>query len=216
MLTLLSKLRYEVRMMQNLPENRAKLRDRNREHKRRELAENAIKTIAQAGYANTTLRDIAASTGVSLGKIQYYFPEKEGLLLYCIDLSVDRFTRQLTAILDANLSPEAARSAYVELFAYSIINHANMHRLWYDIRNQAMFDGQLRGRVADVEARFIEICDELGKKFAAKDVTGVEIYVILDGAYRYFIQQSVAGMPVTAEDMTETLNRLIDRLTRDK
>ncbi|WP_170424246.1 TetR/AcrR family transcriptional regulator [Ruegeria arenilitoris] len=202
-------------MIQNLPENRAKQRDRNREHKRRELAENAIKTIAQAGYANTTLRDIAASTGVSLGKIQYYFPEKEGLLLYCIDLSVDRFTGQLTEILDADLTPDAARSAYVELFAYSIANHANMHRLWYDIRNQAMFDGQLRGRVADVEARFIEICDELGRKFAAKNVSGVEIYVILDGAYRYFIQQSVSGMPVTAERMSKMLNRIIGRLTGD-
>ncbi|WP_170415612.1 TetR/AcrR family transcriptional regulator [Ruegeria atlantica] len=196
-----------------MTENRAKQRDKNREQKRRELAENAIATIARAGYANTTLRDIAASTGVSLGKIQYYFPEKEGLLLYCVDLSVDRFTLQLNDILVANLSPHEARKAYVELFAHSIVNYAHLHRLWYDIRNQAMFDNQLRQRVADVEARFVEICDELGKKFAVNDVRGVEIYVMLDGAYRYYIQQSIAGMPFTAEDIAQRVNRLIGYLT---
>lgn len=200
-------------MTQNLTENRAKQRDRNREQKRRELAENAIATIARAGYANTTLRDIAASTGVSLGKIQYYFPEKEGLLLYCVDLSVDKFTSQLNEILDAELNPREARSAYIELFAYSIVNYAHLHRLWYDIRNQAMFDGQLRPRVADVEARFVAICDELGKKFAVDDVRGVEIYVMLDGAYRYYIQQSIAGMPITAEDIAQRLKRIIGYLT---
>ncbi|RBW62756.1 TetR/AcrR family transcriptional regulator [Ruegeria sp. A3M17] len=203
-------------MTQNLTENRAKQRDRNREQKRRELAENAIATIARAGYANTTLRDIAASTGVSLGKIQYYFPEKEGLLLYCVDLSVDRFTSQLNEILDAELSPREARGAYIELFAHSIINYAHLHRLWYDIRNQAMFDGQLRPRVADVEARFVAICDELGKKFAVDDVRGVEIYVTLDGAFRYYIQQSIAGMPNTAEDIAQHLKRIIGYLTGEK
>ncbi|WP_282151971.1 TetR/AcrR family transcriptional regulator [Ruegeria atlantica] len=200
-------------MTQNLTENRAKQRDKNREQKRRELAENAIATIARAGYANTTLRDIAASTGVSLGKIQYYFPEKEGLLLYCVDLSVDRFTSQLNEILDAELSPREARGAYIELFAHSILNYAHLHRLWYDIRNQAMFDSQLRPRVADVEARFVAICDELGKKFAVDDVRGVEIYVMLDGAFRYYIQQSIAGMPITAEDIVRHLKRIIGYLT---
>ncbi|WP_170559825.1 TetR/AcrR family transcriptional regulator [Ruegeria atlantica] len=203
-------------MTKDVTENRAKQRDRNREQKRRELAENAITTIARAGYANITLRDIAASTGVSLGKIQYYFPEKEGLLLYCVDLSVDRFTSQLNEILDADISPNEARSAYIELFAHSIINYAHLHRLWYDIRNQAMFDSLLRQRVADVEARFVAICDELGSKFAVNDVRGVEIYVMLDGAYRYYIQQSIAGAPITAEDIALSLKRLIGYLTGEK
>lgn len=203
-------------MTKDVTENRAKQRDRNREQKRRELAENAITTIARAGYANITLRDIAASTGVSLGKIQYYFPEKEGLLLYCVDLSVDRFTSQLNEILDADISPNEARSAYIELFAHSIINYAHLHRLWYDIRNQAMFDSLLRQRVADVEARFVAICDELGSKFAVNDVRGVEIYVMLDGAYRYYIQQSIAGTPITAEDIALSLKRLISYLTGEK
>lgn len=199
--------------MPNLTENRAKQRDKNREQKRRALAESAITTIAQAGYANTTLRDIAASTGVSLGKIQYYFPEKEGLLLYCIDLSVNRFIGQLTEIVDAKLSPREARGAYVELFAHSIINYAHLHRLWYDIRNQAMFDSQLRHRVADVEAKFVSVCDELGRKFALNDVRGLEIYLMLDGAYRYFLQQSIAGLPVTVDDIAHSVERLIGYLT---
>lgn len=203
-------------MTKDVTENRAKQRDRNREQKRRELAENAITTIARAGYANITLRDIAASTGVSLGKIQYYFPEKEGLLLYCVDLSVDRFTSQLNEILDADISPNEARSAYIELFAHSIINYAHLHRLWYDIRNQAMFDSLLRQRVADVEARFVAICDELGSKFAVNEVRGVEIYVMLDGAYRYYIQQRIAGTPITAEDIALSLKRLIGYLTGEK
>ncbi|MCG7519960.1 TetR/AcrR family transcriptional regulator [Ruegeria sp. Ofav3-42] len=202
--------------MPNLTENRARLRDKNREQKRRELAENAITTIAQAGYANTTLRDIASSTGVSLGKIQYYFPEKEGLLLYCIDLSVNRFIGQLNEIVGAKLSPREARGAYVELFAHSIVNYAHLHRLWYDIRNQAMFDSQLKQRVADVEARFVSVCDELGKKFALNDVRGLEIYLMLDGAYRYFIQQSVAGLSVSVDDITHSVERLIGYLTRNQ
>ncbi len=47
---------------------------------RKELLEKCLKLFAAKGYSNTTMREIAETTGVSTGKLYHYFPTKQSIL----------------------------------------------------------------------------------------------------------------------------------------
>jgi len=57
----------------------------------------ALRLVAERGYAATTLRDIAAEAGVSVGLLYRYFPNKQAVLLALYDdLSTDFATTATT------------------------------------------------------------------------------------------------------------------------
>ena len=55
-----------------------------REKRRIELSDHAIHCFAEQGYAETSLRDIAAAAGINLGRLHYYFGSKTDLVTFAI------------------------------------------------------------------------------------------------------------------------------------
>src|SRR3954471_12976441 len=53
------------------------------EERRRELADAALQTLGQLGYARTSLREIAANSPYSHGVVHYYFADKVALITSC-------------------------------------------------------------------------------------------------------------------------------------
>lgn len=61
---------------------------------RQKLYETATRLIAERGYAETTLRDVADKAGVSVGLLYRYFPNKRAVVLALYDqLSLDQLSR---------------------------------------------------------------------------------------------------------------------------
>jgi AcrR family transcriptional regulator len=56
------------------------LRTASREHRRRQMIEATIESLAARGYAQTTMTDVAAASGVSHGLVNFHFETKEKLL----------------------------------------------------------------------------------------------------------------------------------------
>ena len=73
--------------------------------KRREILEVTWRLIAERGYHNTRVQDIAAACGTSTGTIHYYFPGKGAVLdaamEYCFDQTGARQQAELSTIEDA-------------------------------------------------------------------------------------------------------------------
>src|SRR6185295_19930044 len=64
------------------------------ESTRQKLYRTAIGLIAERGYAQTTLRDVADAAGVSVGLLYRYFPNKRAVMLALYDeLSLDQLAR---------------------------------------------------------------------------------------------------------------------------
>ena len=55
-------------------------RDRKSALRRDQLAESALQTLGELGYARTSLRDIAANSEFSHGVVHYYFTDKTELI----------------------------------------------------------------------------------------------------------------------------------------
>ena len=52
--------------------------------RRDQLAAAALQTLAEHGYVNTSLRDIAQHSEFSHGVLHYYFADKFELITYCV------------------------------------------------------------------------------------------------------------------------------------
>ena len=52
--------------------------------RRAQLADAALLTLAELGYARTSLREIAQNSQFSHGVLHYYFSDKEDLLTHCV------------------------------------------------------------------------------------------------------------------------------------
>ena len=52
--------------------------------RRNQLAESALKTLGEVGYARTSLREVAHNSEFSHGVVHYYFHDKLELILYSV------------------------------------------------------------------------------------------------------------------------------------
>ncbi|HEY8711169.1 MAG TPA: TetR/AcrR family transcriptional regulator [Burkholderiaceae bacterium] len=169
--------------------------------KKLELARHALSSLAELGFARINLREIAARSGVSLGVIHYYFEDKNELLICCVGLYKDDFIQMLDERIASAQSAGTLVSQFAGALEQAVAEQSHVHRLWYDVRAQALFDasfgpvvGDLEHRMVGVVQRLLDRVRALGGRFdpgGPADATGA--YVAIDGWFRYFLQQHIGG-----------------------
>lgn len=187
---------------------RAATKGAKREAKKRELAESAIEALKRFGYANTTLRDIAAQSELSLGMLHYYFENKEQLLIYCVRLYKEAFAADISARIAGAETRESLFQAFAEGLAASIVEDAETHRLWYDIRNQALFDPVFQPVVAEIEASLVGL---------VKRITGAHgdgppipvLYGAVDGVFRHFLESQLSGAGHSIPELADAFSAVL-------
>lgn len=98
-------------------------------------------------------------------------------------------------------SASALLSEFVDVLVRAAQDQARTHRLWYDVRAQALFDASFRPAVDDLENRMVGVVQRLldqvrtlGGELAPNSPIGAtSAYVTIDGWFRYFLQQHIAG-----------------------
>ena len=113
--------------------------------------------LTELGFARLNLREIAARSGVALGVIHYYFKDKKDLLIYCVGLYKDAFIQNLEEQIASADNLRALESQFITALVQSVEDQGHIHRLWYDIRAQALFDTAFHPVVDDHEARLIGV-----------------------------------------------------------
>ncbi len=187
---------------------RAATKGAKREAKKRELAASAIEALKRYGYANTTLRDIAAQSELSLGMLHYYFENKEQLLIYCVRLYKEAFAADIGARIAGLETRESLFQAFAEGLAASIVEDAETHRLWYDIRNQALFDPVFQPVVAEIEASLMELVARIAGD--GTDTLPVPVlYGAVDGVFRHLLERQLVDDPRSVQDLSEEFRSLL-------
>src|SRR5215216_7220921 len=62
---------------------------------RARILETALALFRQRGFDATTMRDVAAEAGMSLGAAYHYFPSKDAIVLAYYDLTQDEHARRV-------------------------------------------------------------------------------------------------------------------------
>lgn len=190
-------------------ESKALRRSAKRSQRKDELADAAISALKQLGYARTSLRDIAELSGVSVGMLHYYFVDKTDLITFCVRKYKESFVAQLDSVMKDRAPDTPVADAFAEGLCDSIRYEAESHRLWYDIRSQALFDADFHGVVQEIESDLLALVTRLFEQLGLPQAAAIDSYLSLDGAFRYYLQRHLGG---DADALTQLKQRVIDQL----
>lgn len=194
------------------PRARIEERARNKfESKRTELAEATLHTLAELGYARTSLREIAQNSEYSHGVLHYYFSDKLDLIAHAVREYEAVCVTRYDEVVAAAESAEELRAEFTATFFGTLAADAAVHRLWYDLRNQSLFDDSFRADVLDIDARREQMiwrvvaryCELSGTEPALSSATA---YVTIDGIFQRALLHHIAGRTAETDTARDQLN----------
>jgi AcrR family transcriptional regulator len=203
-------------------ENAAALRIERRQvdkfgDRRAQLAGAALATLSELGYARTSLREIAQKSGFSHGVLHYYFRDKVDLITYCVREYKAACVAHYDEIVATATSAEQLRRSFAAALAASAENDTAMHRLWYDLRNQSLFETDFQVDVAEVDDSLERMIWRITSTYA--DFVGTEIalpsgtvYAIFDGLFQQALLGLHAGSESALADLQEGVWQVLPRL----
>lgn len=181
-----------------LPTERAERAAGKVNDRRDELADAALQTLAERGYARTSLRDIAANSPYSHGVVHYYFQDKDDLLAYGVRRYKTRCATRYDEVVATAASPDELVDGFLAAMAATLRDEADLHRLWYDLRSQSYFSDHLRSHVLEIEALLEDmIWRVVARYFELKGteppVSSVVAYGMVDGIFQHALLRHLAG-----------------------
>jgi AcrR family transcriptional regulator len=186
------------------------------DERRTQLAISALATLGERGYAKTSLREIAQNSEFSHGVVHYYFADKFELITHCVrHYKAQCVTRYDGLVAESTTAPELLDRFCAKLLE-TLVDEAPMHRLWYDLRTQSMFEEQFRPDVLTIDAtlqdmigRVVTRYAELAGRDLALDVA--TCYALLDGVFEKALLEHLTG---DAEAGPRLRERVLDLLPR--
>lgn len=168
--------------------------------RRDELAQSALKTLGELGYARTTLREIANNSPFSHGVVHYYFQDKLELVIHSVRYYKARCVTRYDSVLANSMTADGLVEAFAAKLAETIREEAPMHRLWYDLRTQSMFEDQLRDAVTVIDKTLEAMIWRVVSRYAelAERPPALEpqvAYGMLDGMFQQALLAYVCGGP---------------------
>lgn len=156
--------------------------------RRRELADAALTAIAERGFARTGLRDVAAHTDLSHGLLHYYFEDKDDLIGQAIWQYKSECARRYDPIVESSQTGTELAERFGAEMAATLRDEADMHRLWYDLRNQALFDAGFRDTIIAIDALLSDMVWAVVERFSALEgrapvVDPSSAYALFDGIF---------------------------------
>ena len=168
------------------------------DRRRDELAESALLTLGEMGYARASLREIAGNSPFSHGVVHYYFQDKLELVIYSVRYYKARCVTRYDAVVRDSTTAEELVEGFAAKLAQTIRDEAPMHRLWYDLRTQSMFEEPLRDAVTEIDAALEAMIWRVVDRYVALSgrppaVTSAAAYGMLDGLFQQALLAYTAG-----------------------
>ena len=185
--------------------------------RRAQLASAALQTLAQLGYARTSLREIAQNSEFSHGVLHYYFSDKEELLTACVQQYEAACVTRYDEIVAAARSAAELRQEFSAAMAQTLRTDAPMHRLWYDLRNQSLFTESFRADVLEIDRHREEMIWRVITRYAelgglAPATSPAVAYAVLDGLFQQALLHQLTGREEAGRELKENVSRILGTL----
>ncbi len=187
------------------------------EARKAELAASAILTLAETGYANTSLRDIAQNSDFSHGVLHYYFNDKLDLIIYCVRQYKAACVLRYDEVLATARTADQLKGGFLKLVGETLVEDASFHRLWYDLRAQSLFDHALRHDAIDIDHTLESMVWRILTRYAELSeqpvlVTEGVAYAALDGLFQRALLAHLAGDPHAQATLRSSAADVLDLL----
>jgi AcrR family transcriptional regulator len=184
------------------------------EERRRELANAALVTLGELGYARTSLREIAQNSPYSHGVVHYYFADKVELITYCVRQYKAECVQRYDEIVESSPSADVLAPAFADALVATMIEDAAMHRLWYDLRSQSLFEESFRPDVAEIDESLERMIWRIVSRYA--ELAGREptcssamAYATFDGLFQQALLRHLSGSALALDDLRAGARHLL-------
>ncbi len=184
------------------------------DERRNQLAESALRTLGERGYARTSLREIANNSEFSHGVVHYYFADKLELVVYSVRYYKARCVTRYDSVVSDSTSADGLLDAFAAKLVETVQDEAPMHCLWYDVRTQSMFEESLRDAVTLIDKTLEEMIWRVITRYAElagrpTAMTPAAAYGVLDGLFQQALLGYVAGDPEALPTMVDQVHSLM-------
>ena len=182
--------------------------------RRVELAEAALETLAELGYARTSLREIAQKSEFTHGVLHYYFADKVDLICCSVRHYKARCVTRYDRVTAEAQDRDELLDGFLEKLAETIREEAHMHRLWYDLRSQAMFEDAFREDVAEIDKSLEAMIWRVASRFAELGgrrpaVTSAVLYAVFDGLFQKHLLRHLSNDREAIPDLLGEVRKLL-------
>jgi AcrR family transcriptional regulator len=185
--------------------------------RRAQLAAAALQTLAELGYARTSLRDIAQNSEFSHGVLHYYFSDKFELITFCVRQCKTECVTHYDHIVATATSAAELKWGFAAAMAATLREDAAMHRLWYDLRNQSQFEPAFRADAREIDQSLEDMIWRVVTRYAELSetppaVTPALAYAMFDGLFQHALIGHLAGDVTAAKDLEANVPRVLESL----
>jgi AcrR family transcriptional regulator len=180
--------------------------------RRTALAEAVWRVITRDGLAAASVRAVAAEAGLSAGSLRHFFPAQSDLLVYAMNLVVERIESRVASI--AAAAPALDR-AHVEERLYQLLPLDDERRVegevWLAFTGHALVRGELRQLWTDVHRELRNACSFAVESLGVDDVDDEarRLQAIIDGLA---VHAALSPEDADPQRLTAVLTHHLDEL----
>jgi AcrR family transcriptional regulator len=185
--------------------------------RRAQLADAALVTLAELGYARTSLREIAQNSEFSHGVLHYYFTDKADLITQCVRQYNEYCVTRYDQVVATSQTADELKRDFAAGLAKTLVEDTAMHRLWYDLRTQSLFEQSFQADVAQIDQSLERMIWRIVTQFAELAGSPLTVpsevaYAIFDGLFQQALLKHLSGNPSAAGDLQAHVIALMDQL----
>jgi AcrR family transcriptional regulator len=187
--------------------------------RRNELAEAALQTLSELGYARTSLREIAQNSVFSHGVLHYYFNDKTDLILCCVRQYKAHCVTRYDQVVAESHTYEELVTGFLKVLGETVRNEGHLHRLWYDLRSQSLFEDAFRADVLAIDKSLEDMIWRIMARFS--ELTGLPqplppsvLYAVLDGLFQQCLLKHLSGDAAAVAEMQADVRLVLERVTK--
>ncbi len=185
--------------------------------RRAELAAAALQTLSELGYARTSLREIAQNSEFSHGVLHYYFSDKVDLITCCVRHYKAQCVTRYDAITTTATTYDELAAGFPAALAETLRQEATLHRLWYDLRSQALFEPAFQNDVLEIDKTLETMIWRIMTRLA--ELAGEELtlppavlYAMFDGLFQQALLKFLAGDATAPTELQAGAQLLLARI----
>lgn len=192
----------------------------NREEARDAFLDAAERLLTQMGWADITVRKLAAEAGLNHGLVHYYFGSMEEVLLQVLERFTDRLIARQRALYGGDMP---FLDKWREAIGYlDEDRESGYQKIWYELQAMAWSRPALRERVAHVNAAWREVLtsaiSEAMREYGLdKRKFPVEAVVALVVTFNEGLMlERLSGVTAGHTELLESIDRWLQSLEREK
>jgi TetR/AcrR family transcriptional repressor of bet genes len=187
------------------------------EERRTQLAQSALATLGELGYAKTSLREIAQNSEFTHGVVHYYFADKVELIIHCVRLYKTQCVNRFDEIVLASRTAEELLEQFAAKLVETMTTEAPLHRLWYDLRTQSLFEASFRADVLEIDRTLQEMIWRVVDRYAewvgvAPLLEPQAAYAMFDGLFEKALLGYLSGDAEAAGRLAERVRWLLPQI----